>query len=55
MKPVDMKKVPDYYDIIKQPMDLEQIQKKLNSGTYKTSESFKRDLQKIFENARTYN
>lgn len=24
-KPVDIKKVPDYYDIIKDPMDLERI------------------------------
>lgn len=29
-KPVDAKKVPDYYDIIKDPMDLEKIQTNLN-------------------------
>jgi hypothetical protein len=24
-KPVDPKKVPDYYDVIKEPMDLEKV------------------------------
>ena len=36
-------------------MDLEKIQKNLNEGQYHTVEQFKRDLIKIFDNARTYN
>ena len=30
--PVDKEKVRDYYDVIKKPMDLETIQKKVNLG-----------------------
>jgi hypothetical protein len=29
--------------------------KNLNDGIYQTKEQFKRDLMKIFDNARTYN
>jgi len=31
-KPVDREKVRDYYDVIKQPMDLETVQKKVAMG-----------------------
>ena len=31
-EPVDKNKVPDYYDIIKKPMDLQTIQKKVDLG-----------------------
>ena len=31
-KPVDREKVRDYYEVIKRPMDLETIQKKVNLG-----------------------
>ncbi|CDW81357.1 histone acetyltransferase gcn5-like [Stylonychia lemnae] len=54
-KPVDAKKVTDYYQFIKEPMDLERIQKNLNDNQYHTAEQFKKDLIKIFDNARTYN
>ena len=54
-KPVDAKKVPDYYNIIKEPMDLEKVQKQIKEGYYLTRDMFKRDLMKIFDNARTYN
>ena len=31
-EPVDKNKVPDYYDIIKKPMDLQTIQRKVDLG-----------------------
>ena len=31
-EPVDIKKVPDYYEIIKKPMDLTKILTKLKAG-----------------------
>ena len=55
MKPVDPRKVPDYHSIIKEPMDLERVQKKLNEGAYKSKDDFRLDITKIFDNARTYN
>lgn len=54
-KPVDQKKVPDYYDVIKNPMDLETAQKKLKNKEYTGRDEFRKDIMVIFENARTYN
>jgi histone acetyltransferase len=54
-KPVDIKKVPDYLSIIKEPMDFQKILKKLQDKIYKTKEDFKNDIIKIFDNARTFN
>lgn len=54
-KPVDVRKVPDYSSIIKEPMDLSKIKKKLLDKIYKTKEDFKSDIIKIFDNARQFN
>jgi histone acetyltransferase len=54
-KAVDPKKVPDYYQIIKEPMDLEKVSRKVNEGAYRSKEDFKKDIVKIFDNARVYN
>lgn len=40
-KPVDQKKVPDYYDVIKNPMDLETAQKKLKNKEFTNKEVFR--------------
>ena len=56
-KPVDPVQldIPDYFEIIKEPMDLGTIQKKLNAGTYLVPEEFFKDVKLTFENAITYN
>ncbi len=36
-------------------MDLEKVSHKLSEGAYRSREEFKRDVNKIFENARLYN
>jgi len=54
-RPVDIKLVPDYTAIIKQPMDLETIGKKLNNFEYKTKETFIADCKRIIQNCMTYN
>lgn len=36
-------------------IDLEKLQKNLEDDVYQSRDQFKRDLQRIFENARTYN
>jgi E1A/CREB-binding protein len=55
--PVDAEllKIPDYYDIIKHPMDLETIGRKLDRGAYKNPWEFCDDMWLMFENAWLYN
>ncbi|EHA8589557.1 putative Histone acetyltransferase GCN5 [Cocos nucifera] len=55
-EPVDARDVPDYYDIIKDPMDLRTMSKRLESEQYYvTFEMFFADVKRMFANARTYN
>ncbi|TKW09203.1 hypothetical protein SEVIR_6G078300v4 [Setaria viridis] len=55
--PVDVVKlnIPDYFDIVKQPMDLGTIQKKMNAGMYSTPREFAADVRLTFSNAMNYN
>ena len=47
---------PDYYKIIKQPMDMTTVHRNILSGkTYLTWQQFEADMQLIFSNARSYN
>ncbi|KAF3326306.1 histone acetyltransferase GCN5 [Carex littledalei] len=55
-EPVDAREVPDYYDIIKDPMDLKTMSKRVESELYYvTLEMFVADVKRMFHNARTYN
>ncbi|PQM40012.1 histone acetyltransferase GCN5 [Prunus yedoensis var. nudiflora] len=55
-EPVDARDVPDYYDIIKDPMDLKTMSKRVESEQYYvTFEMFVADAKRMFANARTYN
>lgn len=55
-EPVDAREVPDYYDIIKDPIDLKTISKRVESEQYYiTLEMFASDMKRMFNNARTYN
>lgn len=47
--------IPDYFDIIKQPMDLGTIEKKLSNKEYPTIEDFKADIELVFSNCHRYN
>jgi len=47
--------IPDYFLVIKNPMDLGTIRKKLNTSQYRTTEEFIADVQLVFDNACTYN
>lgn len=53
--PVKREEVPDYYDIIKNPIDLSKIQQNLKNGLYQTKEAFVNDVNLIFKNAKVYN
>lgn len=55
-EPVDARDVPDYYDIIKDPIDLKTLSKRVESEQYYvTFEMFLADVRRMFLNARTYN
>ena len=54
-EPVDVQTVPDYYQKIKDPMDLLTLEKGVESGKYKNKNVFEKDLRLIFSNARSYN
>ncbi|KAL8591058.1 hypothetical protein ACOMHN_037291 [Nucella lapillus] len=47
--------IPDYYDIIKKPMDLGTIKRKLDTGQYRCPWEFVNDIYLIFDNAWLYN
>ncbi|XP_070135859.1 nucleosome-remodeling factor subunit NURF301 isoform X3 [Drosophila bipectinata] len=55
MEPVDPEEAPDYYKVIKEPMDLKKMGSKLESNAYTKLAEFIGDMTKIFDNCRYYN
>ncbi|KAL9260582.1 Transcription factor GTE8-like protein [Drosera capensis] len=55
--PVDVVKlgIPDYFQIIKHPMDLGTIKGRMSSGEYSSPMDFAADVRLTFSNALTYN
>ncbi|KAJ6424053.1 hypothetical protein OIU84_024932 [Salix udensis] len=55
--PVDIVKlnIPDYYTIIKNPMDLGTVKSKISSGAYSSPLEFMADVRLTFKNAMVYN
>lgn len=47
--------IPNYFKIIRRPMDLGTIKKKLDLGIYKNLHQFAIDVRLTFNNAKTYN
>ena len=47
--------IPDYFDIIRNPMDLSTISKKLQEHRYKSFSEYESDMLLMFYNARLYN
>ena len=54
-RPVDPEGVPDYYDIVQCPMDLDTMRSKVGDGLYPSIPYFLRDLEQIAFNAKEYN
>lgn len=55
-EPVDARDVPDYYVIIKDPIDLKTMSRRVESEQYYvTFEMFVADVRRMFSNAKTYN
>lgn len=57
LKPVDpiALHVPDYFDIVKEPMDLSTVEKNLRNGLYSNPSQFASDMRKIWNNSFLYN
>ena len=56
LTPVDPEKdnVPDYYQVIKHPIDLGTIQKRLKNGEYSNKSQWDKDMNLIWSNAEKY-
>ena len=56
-KPVDpeIDGAPEYYQVIPEPMCIYTVQDKLDKKLYNSPEEFIKDMNKIFENAKTFN
>ena len=46
---------PNYFDIVKTPMDLGTVRRKLNDGQYKSVADWKSDVNLIWSNSNAYN
>ncbi|XP_060060491.1 protein polybromo-1 isoform X24 [Erinaceus europaeus] len=46
---------PDYYAIIKEPIDLKTIAQRIQSGSYKSLHAMAKDIDLLAKNAKTYN
>lgn len=47
--------LPDYFDIVKSPMDLGTVMKRLDNNSYKDLQSYVSDVHLTFDNAMLYN
>nr|CAH8863858.1 unnamed protein product [Trichobilharzia regenti] len=54
-RPVQLEEAPDYYDVIKQPMDLGVIRDKIDTHQYNNVNDFMKDVELIYRNALEYN
>ncbi|KAA1474031.1 Bromodomain-containing protein [Dentipellis sp. KUC8613] len=55
MQPVNASEVPDYYEIIKSPMDFSTMEHKLENGQYPDLDAFLADARLVFDNCRLFN
>ncbi|CAJ0578024.1 unnamed protein product, partial [Mesorhabditis spiculigera] len=55
LKPVNAKLVTDYYQLVKNPMDLQQIKQKIQDNKYELRMDFLGDVKRILDNSILYN
>ncbi|XP_040194936.1 bromodomain and WD repeat-containing protein 3-like isoform X2 [Rana temporaria] len=53
-QPVDLERYPDYYDVVKTPMDFGTIKEKMAAGNYNSPLELCKDMRLVFCNARLY-
>ncbi|XP_070555264.1 ATPase family AAA domain-containing protein 2-like isoform X2 [Ptychodera flava] len=54
-RPVDLEEVPDYLDVIKTPMDMSTMMRKIDTHHYRNVKDFLNDIKLICSNALEYN
>ena len=55
MKLPSRKDLPDYYDIIKKPVDFQRIRQRLKDNKYRSIDDLETDIFILCKNAQTYN
>ncbi|KAJ3394940.1 nuA3 HAT complex component nto1 [Lobulomyces angularis] len=53
--PVPVQIAPDYYEVVKSPMDLSTLEKNVDNHVYITVEEFQNDVNLMFDNCKLYN
>jgi len=53
--PIKTSEAPDYYEIVKRPMDLKTIKARIREGQITSSDEFQRDVYLMFANSLMYN
>jgi protein polybromo-1 len=51
----DREEYPDYYELIAEPTDLNAIREQVQSGAFKSWETFEAAMMRVFSNAKQYN
>ncbi|XP_069982461.1 nucleosome-remodeling factor subunit NURF301 isoform X1 [Penaeus vannamei] len=55
LEPVDPSEVPDYYKVVKEPMDLKTVESRVEAQSYQQLAQFIGDVMLVFDNCRLYN
>ncbi|KAG7170458.1 Nucleosome-remodeling factor subunit NURF301-like [Homarus americanus] len=55
LEPVDPSEVPDYYKVVKEPMDLKTVESRVEEKAYQRLAQFIGDVMLVFDNCRLYN
>ncbi|KAF8357351.1 taf-1 [Pristionchus pacificus] len=55
MSAVNGRKIKDYYDIVKKPMDLQKIKMRISNNQYELRMAFLEDVKQMMENSLLYN
>ena len=55
LKPVPKNLYPEYYVVIKEPICMDQVEKKINKKEYQSLTEYKDDIRLLCSNARTFN
>ncbi|KAL8435610.1 hypothetical protein Efla_005955 [Eimeria flavescens] len=54
-RPVSVSEAPDYYEVVKHPVDISSMRRKNKNGGYRTKQELGSDIVRMFENCRQYN